>query len=186
MPGIAAARAEPTCLAEMHARKVEADRRQAHTAARRMAQAIERQRVEAEAKRRAREARAEAEADRAREVAAVLASDTPASDPERAALDALVFQVLDPERIAREPRRIIARTVALFGFTRDEVLSPRRTRAIVRARWAAIAAVKAEHPGFTLPKLGRIFGRDHTAILHALRRMAERGVPQPPSAEPRS
>lgn len=101
---------------------------------------------------------------------------------ERARTDELVFQVLKPEQLAREPKRIIARTAEAFGLTYDDIVGERRTKDVVRARHAAIAAVREEWPAKTLPQLGRMFGgRDHTTILHALRRMQRDGVPQPPT-----
>ena len=102
------------------------------------------------------------------------------AEAERAATDVLVFSVLDPEKLAREPKRIIARVALAFGVTAAEVLGRSRTRVIVRVRWAAIAEVRAAHPNYSLPHLGRLFGQDHTTILNALRKMKKHGVPQPP------
>ncbi|QGY05555.1 hypothetical protein MMSR116_29410 [Methylobacterium mesophilicum SR1.6/6] len=101
-----------------------------------------------------------------------------------AEMDALVFQVLDPEQLARELKRIITRVAEAFGFTYADVVGDRRTAAIMRARWAAIAAVREAHPDWSLPRLGRAFGgRDHTTMLHAIRKMERVGVPQPPMRE---
>lgn len=113
----------------------------------------------------------EAEARRQAELAAV------------AEMDALVFQVLDPEQMAREPKRIISRVAEAFGLTYADVVGPSRTTPVLRARLAAIAAVREAHPGWSLPRLGRAFGgRDHTTMLHALRKIERVGVPQPPAA----
>lgn len=98
-----------------------------------------------------------------------------------AEMDALVFQVLDPVQLAREPKRIITRIAEAFGFTYADVIGDRRTAAVMRARWAAIAAVREAHPDWSLPRLGRVFGgRDHTTMLHAIRKMERVGVPRPP------
>lgn len=95
---------------------------------------------------------------------------------------ALAAQVLIPEQLAREPKRIIAHTAEAFGFTYAEIVGACQAVPLVRARWAAIAAVRAARPDLSTPRLGRIFGdRDHTTIRHALLRMAADGVPQPPS-----
>jgi chromosomal replication initiation ATPase DnaA len=100
----------------------------------------------------------------------------------RAEMDALVFQVLDPEQMAREPKRIITRIAEAFGFSYDDIIGDGRTARVVRARYAAIAAVREAWPNKSLPQLGRCFGdRDHTTMLHALRKMEREGVPQPPS-----
>lgn len=98
-----------------------------------------------------------------------------------AAMDAQVFQVLNLEQLAREPKRIIARVAASFGFTYADILGPRQLAPLVRARWAAIAAVREARPDFSTPRLGRVFNRDHTSILHAFRKMERLGVPQPPA-----
>lgn len=101
---------------------------------------------------------------------------------DRAQLDALVFQVLDPEQLAREPKRIIARVAEAFGVTHADIIGPRQFAALVRARWAAIAAVREARPDLSMIQLGRAFGgRDHTTILHAIRKMERSGVPQPPA-----
>lgn len=99
----------------------------------------------------------------------------------RAELDALVFQVLDPEQLAREPKRIIARTAQAFGLTYADIVGERKTAPVIRARWAAIAAVREAWPELPLTRLGALFRRDHTSILHAVRKIRANGVPQPPS-----
>ncbi|MFB0491249.1 chromosomal replication initiation ATPase DnaA [Methylobacterium sp. OAE515] len=103
-----------------------------------------------------------------------------------AEMDELVFQVLDPEQLAREPRRIIAQVAVAFGLTHADVVGPSRTAPVLRARLAAIAAVREAHPDWSLPRLGRAFGgRDHTTMLHALRKIKRVGVPQlPAGSEP--
>lgn len=100
----------------------------------------------------------------------------------QAEMDALVFQVLDPEQLSREPKRIITRVAQAFGFTYADIVGDRRTHDVVRARFAAIAAVREARPDMSLPRLGRAFGgRDHTTMLHAIRRMERFGIPQPPA-----
>ncbi|MCJ2051675.1 helix-turn-helix domain-containing protein [Methylobacterium sp. J-070] len=100
----------------------------------------------------------------------------------RAEMDALVFQVLDPEQMAREPKRIITRVAEAFGFTYADIVGPRQLAPLVLARWAAIAAVRDAHPDWPLQRLGRAFGgRDHTTIRHAILKMQRIGIPQPPA-----
>lgn len=100
----------------------------------------------------------------------------------RAEMDELVFQVLDPEQLSREPKRIITRVAQAFGVTYADIVGERRTLHLIRARYAAIAAVREAHPDWSLPRLGRVFGgRDHTTMLHAIRKMRRTGVPQPPA-----
>lgn len=58
------------------------------------------------------------------------------------------------------------------GVTVADVFGPRRDRHIVAARFEAIAEVAAARPWWSYPTLGRIFGnRDHTTIMHALKRV---------------
>jgi len=94
---------------------------------------------------------------------------------------ALAAQVLTPEHLAREPRHIITRVAEAFGYTYADIVGPRQLVPLVRARWAAIAAVHAARPDLSISRLGRTFGgRDHTTIRHALAKVAADGVPQPP------
>lgn len=98
---------------------------------------------------------------------------------ERAALNERVFQIFDPEKLAREPRKIIARVAAQHDLAPEDILGPGRSIPIVAARRAAIAAVLAEHPSLTLLQLGRIFRRDHTTILHSLRALGIKAGAKP-------
>jgi chromosomal replication initiation ATPase DnaA len=69
-----------------------------------------------------------------------------------------------------DARNLIGRVAAWHGFTVDDVLGPSRARPLVQARFDAVAAVKMAYPGMSLPMLGRLFKRDHTSILAALRK----------------
>lgn len=68
-----------------------------------------------------------------------------------------------------DARNLIGRVAAWHGFTVDDVLGPSRARPLVQARFDAVAAVKMAYPGMSLPMLGRLFKRDHTTLLHALK-----------------
>jgi chromosomal replication initiator protein len=58
-----------------------------------------------------------------------------------------------------------------FGVTVAQIIGPRRTKAIVLARFAAVY-LASEITGRSLPDLGRRFGdRDHTTIYSALCKM---------------
>jgi chromosomal replication initiation ATPase DnaA len=68
-------------------------------------------------------------------------------------------------------RQIIAAVAAEHGVTVAEIVGHRRSLWIVKARWEAIRRV-ADETGWSLHRIGRAFGdRDHTTILHALRKM---------------
>lgn len=71
-----------------------------------------------------------------------------------------------------EIQRVIDRIALEHNVTPFDIVSPSRTRRIVKARDQAIYEVACRWPWLSLPKLGRIFGnRDHTTILHALNKL---------------
>ena len=78
----------------------------------------------------------------------------------------------------REPRRIriedIQKVVAShFNVSKTDLLSARRTRAIVRPRQIAMYLAKTMTPR-SFPEIGKRFGgRDHTTVLHAVRKVEE-------------
>ena len=74
----------------------------------------------------------------------------------------------EPTILIRKPSVAeIIKEVALFsGFTRLDILSPRREKEVCRARQISVYLAKK----FTLrsfPELGRIFGRDHSTLVHS-------------------
>lgn len=54
----------------------------------------------------------------------------------------------------------------LFDVDYDNIMSKRRDHTIVRARQAAMCALR-EVKGFSFPHIGRMFERDHTTVMHA-------------------
>lgn len=78
----------------------------------------------------------------------------------------------------REPRRIriedIQKVVAShYNVSKHDLLSARRTRAIVRPRQIAMYLAKTMTPR-SFPEIGKRFGgRDHTTVLHAVRKVEE-------------
>jgi chromosomal replication initiator protein len=75
----------------------------------------------------------------------------------------------EPKRVRiEEIQRIVARH---YNVSKSELLSNRRTRTIVRPRQIAMYLAKALTPR-SLPEIGRRFGgRDHTTVLHAVRKI---------------
>lgn len=77
-----------------------------------------------------------------------------------------------------EPRRVriedIQRVVARhYNVSRQELVSNRRTRVIVKPRQIAMYLAKTLTPR-SFPEIGRRFGgRDHTTVLHAVRKIEE-------------
>jgi chromosomal replication initiator protein len=58
-----------------------------------------------------------------------------------------------------------------YNVARTDILSARRTRTIVRPRQIAMYLAKTMTPR-SLPEIGRRFGgRDHTTVLHAVRKI---------------
>ena len=75
----------------------------------------------------------------------------------------------EPKRVRVEDiQRIVARH---FNVPRSDLLSNRRTRTIVRPRQVAMYLAKTLTPR-SLPEIGSRFGgRDHTTVLHAVRKI---------------
>lgn len=72
------------------------------------------------------------------------------------------------------PNTIIAMVAAWHGLTHDDIVAADRAKELVLARMDAIAAVRLNcricGSQFSTPRLGRLFKRDHSTILHALRK----------------
>jgi chromosomal replication initiator protein len=66
-----------------------------------------------------------------------------------------------------------------FGVSRDELLSASRSARLAWARQVAMYLAR-EHTGATLPAIGQSFGgRNHTTVIYACRRAAERIADEP-------
>ncbi|WP_309083481.1 chromosomal replication initiator protein DnaA [Chelativorans sp.] len=87
-----------------------------------------------------------------------------------------IDEILGPVCRTGEPRRVriedIQRIVARhYNVSKTELLSNRRTRSIVKPRQVAMYLAKVLTPR-SLPEIGRRFGgRDHTTVLHAVRKI---------------
>lgn len=73
-------------------------------------------------------------------------------------------------------RDIAAGVAALHGYTLAEIVGKRQNKEIIAARHDAIKAVADARPDMSLPQVGKIFHRDHTSILHALRKRGGRQI----------
>jgi chromosomal replication initiator protein len=74
-------------------------------------------------------------------------------------------------------------TAEAFGLTRDELLSDSRAPGITWPRQVAMYLAR-EHTDATLPAIGRSFGgRNHTTVMHACRRAAQRLADDPEAFE---
>ena len=64
---------------------------------------------------------------------------------------------------------LLREEAARFGLSSADLLGPSRKRKVVAARCAAMRRVWSETT-LSLPAIGRLFGRDHTTVLHMLRK----------------
>lgn len=77
---------------------------------------------------------------------------------------------------APTPRFIIKLVSVRRGIPVNEMTGRCKTPDYVAARDEALALIYTHCRAMSLPELGRLFGgRDHTTILHALRKMRKRG-----------
>jgi chromosomal replication initiator protein len=74
-----------------------------------------------------------------------------------------------PSRPIKHVQQVVA---AYFGLSMSEMLGPNRTLRIVRPRQIAMFLAKTEGL-HSFPEIGKVFGRDHTTILHAVRTIQE-------------
>jgi len=82
-----------------------------------------------------------------------------------------MYRAGEPKRVRIEDiQRIVARH---YNVSKTELLSNRRTRTIVKPRQIAMYLAKVLTPR-SLPEIGRRFGgRDHTTVLHAVRKIED-------------
>lgn len=66
--------------------------------------------------------------------------------------------------------RIVERVAAAFGVSEKELLGASRLRGVLKPRQVAMYLAR-ELTGLSLPRLGAAFGRDHTTVLHACRKV---------------
>jgi len=82
-----------------------------------------------------------------------------------------IYRTGEPKRVRIEDiQRIVSRH---YNVSKTELLSNRRTRTIVKPRQIAMYLAKVMTPR-SLPEIGRRFGgRDHTTVLHAVRKIED-------------
>lgn len=113
-------------------------------------------------------------ADRAREArerqaAAISAQMAAANAILSAQMSAANAMLADDSNLVAPARvKHIIQTVALeYQVSVSEIVGKRRTGHIVSARHEAIRRV-ARETGWSLPRIGKVFNRDYTTVLHAL------------------
>lgn len=103
----------------------------------------------------------------------------PPQPPKKKVLPTIAPHLLEayrsgPVNMVRAKMRQIVKDVALkHQMTVEELLSATRRVPIVKARQEAMYRIKIEI-GCSLLELGRFFKKDHTTIMHAIERHAER------------
>lgn len=68
-------------------------------------------------------------------------------------------------------RQVIRNAAARHGLSVAALIGPSRQSEIVAARWEAMRAIH-EQFGDNAAAIGRLFNRDHSTVLHALRKVA--------------
>ena len=82
------------------------------------------------------------------------------------------IRVWHPETPRESVMRVIAEVADEHFVTPDSLLGRERFPEVVRARFHAWHRIRAEF-GHSLPHIGQVFGRDHSTILHGIRRWRE-------------
>jgi chromosomal replication initiator protein len=71
-----------------------------------------------------------------------------------------------------EAGEILARVAAYYGVSMEELLGPRRNRAVAMARQVAMYLVR-DLTSLSLPQIGRVLGdRDHTTVMYGVEKIA--------------
>lgn len=66
-------------------------------------------------------------------------------------------------------RKIASSMARRYGTTVDEIFGRRRFPEAVEARSHAWSILYRQH-GYTMARIGRIWGRDHSTVLHGIRK----------------
>lgn len=144
----------------------------------------EKQKAEAERRRQkivdAERDRQRREANKALDRAAKEYAARPDAEKEQAHREAVAailaqYQMLDVIEAKVSARKLMRVVAEGYGVTDLDLMGPRRDRFIVRVRHEAIRAVADARPDMTLPQIGKVFNRDHTSVIHALRKTKKPG-----------
>ena len=69
-------------------------------------------------------------------------------------------------------RFLVALAAVRHGFSSEDILGPRRGKPLIAARCEAMGLVY-QHTPASLPRIGLCLNRDHTTVLHALRKIGK-------------
>jgi chromosomal replication initiation ATPase DnaA len=84
------------------------------------------------------------------------------------------YRTIDVRSIKTPATEIIEKVAAFHGLPTEALTGNSRERVIIEARFDAIKAVADTRPDMSLTQIGKIFNRDHTSILHALKQRGGR------------
>lgn len=71
--------------------------------------------------------------------------------------------------------KIISATTEVTGVTRIQIMSTRREREYVIARWMAMYVAR-ETTTMSFPQIGRAMNRDHTSVIYGIKNISKRNV----------
>jgi chromosomal replication initiator protein len=91
---------------------------------------------------------------------------------DRAAVEEILAQTGQPTSRNSTLDAIMKRVSAAFGVSQKELLGTSRLRSVLLPRQVAMYLAR-ELAGLSLPRIGAAFGRDHTTVLHACRKVEE-------------
>lgn len=74
--------------------------------------------------------------------------------------------------VCATPGLVVVRVADRFGLSPELILSKDRTAPYAWARHCAMYLIHA-HWGYSYPFVGRLFGRDHTTVIAAVRRVRQ-------------
>ena len=99
----------------------------------------------------------------------------PGADHTVAELRARGLDIDDPRLLVTDFLKI---RCSQMNISFRQVMTESRTDDLAQPRHRLIAEVHARYPQFSKSHIGRIFGRDRTVVLHAIRKMAGEGIKQ--------
>jgi hypothetical protein len=71
----------------------------------------------------------------------------------------------------RNPKAIIAAVARKYSTSIETIIGPRRDALAVKARHEAMAEVYVQCVHLSLPQMAKLFQRDHTSCLHAIKKL---------------
>lgn len=93
------------------------------------------------------------------------------------AMDDIIGKYRTREWLGRvTPRRVIEKIAKEHGVSLGLIIGQRRAKEIVAIRDKAVRAVAEQFPEMSLPDIGKAFKRDHTTIIHSLRKTKPEGA----------